>query len=236
MMNDDSPDSLCRRAADDGLTEDVALSLLDRRDLPAEAIESLAHNQGVMKSRKVLRAVVAHPHTPRHISLPRARHLYTFELMQIALAPAVLADLKRMAEEMIVMRMESITSGERLSLAHRSSTRVAGALLGDSEARVREAALENPRLNEAAVIRALQQDGASEALVHAVCRHPKWSLRQDVRIALVRNRHTPPSRALYFANGLPAHNLRDILEHTQLRPEVRTVLERKIGTKRPPSE
>ncbi|MFB3815823.1 MAG: hypothetical protein ACE14L_17105 [Terriglobales bacterium] len=227
-MTDDGLDALCRQAADAALTEDLALSLLERRDLPAEAIECLARNAAVMKGRKVLRAIVAHPHTPRHVSLPRARHLYTFELLQIALAPPVLADVKRMAEEVIVTRLETITVGERLTLARRASTRVAAALLCDREARVRETALENPRLNEAAVIRALQQDDAPEALVHAVCRHPKWSLRRDVQIALVRNSHTPLARAVYFAGTLPVTILRDIVENTQLRPELKVELEREM--------
>jgi hypothetical protein len=223
-MNGESLESLCRMAADAALTEDLALSLLERRDLPGEAIEALARNSGIMKSRKVLRAMVAHPRTPRHVSLPRARHLYTFELMQIALAPPGLADVKRMAEEVIIAKLDTVTTGERLTLARRSSTRVAGALLADREARVREAALENPRLNEAAVIRALQQGGVPE-LVHAVCRHPKWSLRRDIQIALVRNPHTPIARALFLAAGLPPTVLRDIVENTQLRPELRAELE-----------
>jgi len=34
-----------------------------------------------MKSRKVKLALVQHPNTPRHVSIPMLRHLLTFELM-----------------------------------------------------------------------------------------------------------------------------------------------------------
>jgi hypothetical protein len=184
----------------------------------------LSKNAAVMKHRKVIVAVVAHPRTPRHVSLPIARHLYTFELMQIALTPSIAADLKMSIEESLIARMESISSGERLTLAKRGSTRVAAALLGDSEARVMHAALENPYMTEAWIVKALLRDDAPVPLVHAVCRHSKWSLRRDVQIALLRNDKTPLARALAFADNLPSQVLRDVLHHSRLEVNVKTYL------------
>ncbi len=90
-------------------------------------------------------ALVEHPKTPRHISLPLVRQLYTFEVMQVALTPMVPADLKLAADEVLCNRLETISPGEKLTLAHRASGRVAGELLRDGEARVVHAALENPQ-------------------------------------------------------------------------------------------
>ena len=64
-----------------------------------------------MKSRKVRLALAAHPRTPRRIALRLIRELYTFDLMQFSLIPAVAADLKRVADELLVARLASITSG-----------------------------------------------------------------------------------------------------------------------------
>ncbi len=133
-----------------------------------------------MKSRKVQLAVAQHPKTPRHVSLPLLRHLFTFELMQVTLNPVGLADIKKAAEDALLHRLETISLGERVSLALRASGNVAGELLFDSELRVLQAALENPRLTEAGVVKALLSPGASALLVQAVCEHPKWSLRKDV--------------------------------------------------------
>ncbi len=231
LVHEQAPEALCRAAADTRLSEELALALLERRDLPAEALEALARNAAVMKSRKVLRALVAHPRAPRHVSLPRARHLYTFELMQLALSPAVLADVRRMAEELILTRLETITTGERLALARRASLRVTEALLADRDERVMEAALDSPRLNEAAVIAGVQRPGAPEALVKRVCEHRQWSLRRDVQIALLRNPHTPAARAAQFAASLPTLVLRDLAEQAQgsaaVRVEVKMELERR---------
>jgi hypothetical protein len=211
-----SPESLITAASDPALTEDLALVLLKRGDLPAQALDQLSKKGGVMKSRKVNLAVVEHPRTPRHISIPMVRHLFTFDLMQVALAPAVPADIKMVAEESLINRLEKISQGERLSLAHRASGRVAAALLLDPEPRVIHAALENSRLTESAIIKALMRHATPVAFVVAVCHHPKWSPRREVRIALLRNEKTPLTRALEFARSLPAAMVREILHGSRL--------------------
>ena len=224
LIRSQEPEVLRGVAASSRLTEELALSLLARRDLPHQAIVELARNSAVMKHRKVIVAVVAHPRTPRHVSLPITRHLYTFELMQIALTPSIAADLKVTIEESLIARLESISSGERLTLAKRGSTRVAAALLADPDERVMRAALENPYLTEAWIVKPLLQDEAPVQLVHAACRHPKWSLRRDVQIALLRNDKTPLARALAFADNLPSQVLRDVLHNSRLEASVKTYL------------
>ena len=49
-------------AAHGSLTEDLALAMLRRSDLPATAIEALNRNQLVLKHRKVLLQLIQHPH------------------------------------------------------------------------------------------------------------------------------------------------------------------------------
>ncbi len=214
--------------SDPALTEDQALALLKRTNLHAETIERLSKNSGAMKSRKVRLALVEHPKTPRHISLPMVRHLFTFDLMQVALTPATPADIKKTAEESLIRRLEAISEGEKLSLAHRASGQVAGELLLDPQPRVVRAALENPRLTEAHVVRALMRENSLAAFVHAVCDHPKWSLRQDVRVALVRNEDTPLARAREFASTLPAELVREVLNASRMADNVKSHLQREI--------
>ena len=203
-------------AADRSLSEDRALALLKRADLRAEVLARLSKNAGAMKSRKVKRALVRHANTPRHISIPMLRHLFTFELMQVALTPALPADIKRTAEDALLNRLGAISSGERLSLAHRASGRVAAELLCDPEPRVIQAALDNPQLTEAEVIHALMRAHAAVLLVESVCAHAKWQLRRDIRIALLRNENTPLTRMLEFAHSLLISQLREILRSYRL--------------------
>jgi hypothetical protein len=212
------------QATNPGLSEDAALGLLKRPDLPSDVLEALAKNGSVLKQRKVKRALVAHPKTPRHLSLPLVRQLYIFELMQIALTPAVPADVKRAADDVLLHHLETVTAGERLTLAHRGSGRIAEELLLDEDPRVAQGALLNPRLTEASIVRALMRPEVSAALVDAVCRHPQWSLRREVRIALLRNEKTPAARAVEFARMLALPLVREILHSSRLPAGVRSLV------------
>jgi hypothetical protein len=200
------------------LNEDLALALLERRDLPPEALEQLGQDPAALKSRKVCFALAANPRTPRHLALRLLRHFYTADLMHFALRPSVAADLKHFAAEQLVTRLPGVTLGERLTLARRASEKVAAELLLDKESRVARTALENARLTEAAVVKALLRPNAGAAFVEAVCQNPKWSVRREIRVALLRSPHTPLARALEFARNLPPPLLRDVL-HTSRLPE-----------------
>lgn len=212
-------------------TADLALAKLENRDLDSEIIEQISNNSAVMKSPKVRLALAAHPRAPRRVVLRLIRQLYTFDLMQFSLLPAVAADLKRVAEELLVARLASISLGERISLARRSSGRVVAALLLDRESRVWQTALENSRLVESAIITALLRPGPSPAFVKAVCHHSKWSVRPEIRMALLRNEYTPMACALEFARRLPPAQLRDVLHSSRLPESIKAYLRKDLQNK-----
>ena len=215
---------------DTAITEDLALAQLKDPDLSSDAVEQISRNVSVMKSRKVRMAMASHLRTPRRIALRIVRELYTFELMQFALRPGAAADLKRIADELLLSRLPSVTLGERISLARRSSTAVAAGLLLDKEPRVWQLALENPRLTEAAIVKALQRPTGTRAFVEAVSHHAKWSVRHEVQVALLRNAHTSLSKALEFARHIPPRLLRDILHASRLPERIKSQLRKERGS------
>jgi len=214
------------------LNEDLALALLERRDLAPETLERFGHDPAVLKSRKVCVALAGHPRTPRHLALRLLRHFYTGDLMHFALRPSVAADLKHFAAEQLVTRLPSVTLGERMMLARRASETVVAALLLDKERRVAHTALDNARLTEAAVIRAVLRPNAGAVFVEVVCHHPRWSLRREIRMALLRSPHTPLARALEFARNLPPLLLRDVLHTSRLPEKIKDYLRENLKEKR----
>jgi hypothetical protein len=244
---------LLRTAADPALTEDFALALLKRADLPPEVIEQLAKNANALKSRKVKIALASHSKTPRHVSVPLARQFYTFDLMKVALSPTttVPADVKVAVDDILISRLKTVTTGERLTLARRASGRVAAALLldvetigtkiifdaktGARETRVMQAALENPRLTEALVISSVLRPAASAALVDAVAQHAKWSCRREIRAALLRTEHLSLARALEFSHEIPGPLLHELLTASRLPAPIKDQLLRGIPASSPPA-
>lgn len=222
-------DELVAVAAHPSLNEDLALLLLRRRDLSAEVLEALKRNGRTLKNRKVRLALITHQKAPKHVSLPEVRHLFTFELMKVALLPHTPADVKIAAEEVLISRLETISSGERLSLAKQGSGAIASALLLDVEKRIAQAAMDNPRLTEILVIRALQRQCSMQDptphLAPDICRHSKWSQRKEVRAVLLRHPFTPLAQAIIFAKALPAYLVRDVLKKSRLPENVKSYLQ-----------
>jgi hypothetical protein len=193
------------------LSEDQALAALQSANTTPAEIARIARSATAAKSRKVALALVMHARTPRHMSLPLLRRMFTFDLMQVTHTPAVAADVKRLAEEQIVLRLESLSAGEKTSLGRRASGRVAAELLQDADARIISAALENPQLTEALVVQALMKQRASEALFVLAGEHIKWSHRREVQWALLRSEKTPLERARRFARSFSPEYLRENL-------------------------
>jgi hypothetical protein len=244
------------RAADPDLTEDLALALLKRTDLPVEVLEQLAKNVNALKTRKVKIALLNHPHTPRHVSVPLARQFYTFDLMKVALSPIVPADVRVAVDDILISRLNTVTIGERLTLARRASGRVAAALLLNVESmngkfrdekldhkikdakttaretRVMQTALENARLTEALVINSVLRPAAGAALVQAVALHTKWSRRREIRAALLRTEHLSLARALEFSREIPAPLLLEVLASSRLPEQIRDQILREKAVQR----
>ena len=216
-------------ASDPGLTEALALALLRQTAMSAAAIESLAKNRTVASVRKVQRALLLHRHTPRHVWLPLVGHLFTLELVALTLNATVPADVQHACEDAVLARGKTISIGERKALARRSTSRLAEALLRDSDGSVVKAVLNNGRLTEAGVVRTLVRPDSSQVFVDAVCHHTKWSVRREVRLAALRNSKTSLAAALLFAQGFHPPELREILHGSKLRSDIRQALLRSAG-------
>jgi len=191
--------------------EDQAVAFLQRKDLTTDMLSSLARNPEAVKSRKVLLALIAHPCTPRHVSIPLLRRTFVFDLMQVTLTPSIAADIKRAAEDQLLVRLETLSTGEKTTLAKRASGRVAAALLQDEDERVVEPALDNAQLTESFVVQALMKPRAPEVLFELASEHRNWSLRPEVQLALLRSEKTPLSRAQEFASSFSNEVLESVL-------------------------
>jgi ribosomal protein L12E/L44/L45/RPP1/RPP2 len=186
--------------------------LLSRKDLPTEILEEIGRRKSFLKSYAVKKSLLLHPRTPRLIGLRLLKELYLMDLVQFALSPAVSAELKRYAEEQIVGRLPQLPLGQKITLARRGPSRVAGALVAEGHLQVLPVALENPYLTEAQVLKALAREKLQVHVVQGVANHRKWSQSYNVRLALVRNASTPVSVVLAFLPHLTVNDLRLLSE------------------------
>jgi hypothetical protein len=194
------------------LDETKLTLLLSRKDLPSEILEEIGRRKPFLKSYSVKKSLLLHPRTPRLIGLRLLKELYLMDLVQFTLSPAVSAELKRYAEEQIVARLPQMPLGQKITLARRGPSRVAGALVADGHAQVMPIALENPYLTEAQVLKALAREKVPVVVVQALANHRKWSQCYNIRLAIIRSSSTPISIVLGFLPLMTVNDLRILAE------------------------
>jgi hypothetical protein len=210
LLHHHSPDVLLALLDNPALDDTQLCLLLDRKDLPAEILEEVARRKPLLKNYRVKRALAFHPRTPRLASLRLIRELYLMDLVQLTLLPGSSAELKRSAEEQLVARLPQLPLGQKITLARRGTARVAGALLAEGHAQVLSVVLDNGRLTEAQVLKALSRGRLPVGVVKAVAQHRKWSHTYNVRLALVRHPNSTLSTILAYLPELTVSDLREL--------------------------
>jgi hypothetical protein len=195
--------------------------MLERLDLPSSVLSAVAGEGKWTSSEGVRLRLARHPRTPKRFALAAVRQLFLFDLVRLSLLPSAPADIRRVAEEVILTRVPHLPVGEKLTLARRGPSRVAGAILAEGHAQAIKLALVNPFLTEAQVLKVLAKPGVPERVVVAIAHHPKWSCQYNVRVALVRNAHTPAASVQAFLPQLPLGDLRQISKLEGLAPHLK---------------
>ncbi|HYL45647.1 MAG TPA: hypothetical protein VEU52_01335 [Candidatus Limnocylindrales bacterium] len=170
-----------------------------------------------------------HPHTPRRISLSLLRQLFLFDLVRVSLLPSAPAEIRRVAEEIIIARIPHLPVGEKLTLARRGPARVAGALLAEGHAQAVKLALANTFLTESQLLKVLAKAGVPERVVAAISQHAKWSRQYNVRVALARNPRTPVPVVLEILPDLRLGDLKEIGTLDTLSPHSRKYIQQELA-------
>lgn len=127
----------------------------------------------------------------------------------------------------------SLTLGERKALARRPDRRKIDKLLRDPHPDVIRLLLNNPRLTEDDVLVIASKRPSRSDVQAELARHPRWSVRPRVRMALVLNPWTPPEIAVPMVCLLVRNELQLVLEMTDAQAPVR-VAAMEILARRPP--
>jgi hypothetical protein len=172
--------------------------------------------------------LVKHPKTPRRVALTLLRQLYLFDLVKVALAPSTPAEAKRVAEEVMVQRVPQIPIGEKLTLARRGPARVAGAILAEGHPQAMRLAMANPFLTESQVLKVVSNAAVPERVIAAIAQDAKWSVQYNVRVALIRNEHTPVPVVLTFLPELTMRDLKDVAGLEMMPAHVRRYIEKEL--------
>ncbi len=229
LLHDASDETLLALLENPNLEESHLTALLDRLDLPAPVLTAVATEGKWMISEAVRLRVAQHPKTPKRFALAAVRQLFLFDLVRLSLLPSAPADIRRVAEEVILTRVPHLPVGEKLTLARRGPPRVAGAILAEGHRQALKLVLANAFLTESQVLKVLAKPSVPERVVVAIAQHPKWSCRDNVRAALIRNPHTPIPSVLVFLPDLTLRDLKDISRLEGLAPHLTKFIQQELA-------
>jgi hypothetical protein len=203
--------------------------LLERLDLPANVLAAVADAGKWTASEGIRLRLARHPRTPRRIAIALLRQLFLFDLVRVSLLPSAPAEIRRAAEGIILTRVPHLPVGEKLSLARRGPSRIAGALLAEGHPQAVKLALGNAFLTESQLLKVLAKPDVPERVVAAIAEHPKWSCRYNVRLGLLRNAHTPAPLVLAILPDLTIRDLNDVMSLESLAPHMKNYIERELA-------
>jgi hypothetical protein len=196
---------------------DPAVQADRARTASAEELKSLAHET----SEEVLLAILENPHCEEpHVTILLDR----LDLPANVLS-AIAAQNKWVSSEGVRFRLAAHPrTPKRLAIAV-----VRQLYLFDL---VRKIALNNPFLTESQVLKVLAKTAVPERVVAAIAQHPKWAAQYNVRMALVRNPHTPAPAVLAFLPHLTPNDLKEIAGLSDLPPHTLRYIENELKGRR----
>jgi hypothetical protein len=220
LIGSADPQVLLSALDNPALDDSLLHRLLERKDAPAELLGRVARRAEWIRSYPIKLRLARHPHTPRLVALACVRQLFLFDLARVSLLPSALAEVRRVAEDLVINQLSQLPLGQKISLAKQGSARVAAALLVEGLPATFALVLENAHMNETQLTRVISRPGLSARVVNAIARHPRWSNSPHVRIALLRHPLTPLARIMTFLPDIPLADLRDLLQLSTVRPDL----------------
>ncbi len=203
--------------------------MLERLDLSANVLTAIAEKGKWTASEGVRLRLARHPRTPRRLAMTLLRRLYLFDLVRLSLLPSTPAEIRRVAEELMITGVPQLPIGQKLTLARRGPARVVGALLAEGHPQAIKLALANAFLTESQILKVLAKPGVPERVVAAIAQHPRWAIRYNVRVALIRNPHTPIPVVLAFLPNLTLRDLKDLATLEGISLHVRRYIQKELS-------
>lgn len=215
LVHDANEATLLALLENPNFEEPSVIQLLERLDLAPKLLSAVAETGKWASNERIRLRLARHPNTPRRIGLALLRQLFLFDLVSVSLQPSAPAEIRRAAEGIILTRIPHLPVGEKLTLARRGPSRIAGAVLAEGHPQAIKLALGNGFLTESQVLKVLAKPDVPERVVIAIAQHAKWSCQYNVRLGLMRNAHTPVAVVLAM---LPNLSMRDLKEIAKLEP------------------
>ena len=236
MVRDSRPDILINAVCNRNLTEEMAVHIAKRSNVPSEVLGLLAVDVRFKTSYKLKLTICKNPKASLKVILSLLKFLRIFDLGDITKNQNIPVNIRKKIEYILLERAASLPSGIKIALAKRSCVPVILALLEKGDKDVVHSCLESPMLTEENICRVIDKPGVGPVLVRLISSDAKWSLRYRVRYCLARNYHTPMQKVMEFIGGLKTADLRELYSDKALPSSTRPYVYHELKTRNEPLE
>jgi hypothetical protein len=148
-----------RRFLEERALDEPAMIGLLHRAVPVAFLESVAATSPWSERPRVLGAIVLNTKSPRTLAQRLLPYLYWRDLADAAVSPRVEGGVRARAEGLLKDKVVELRLGDKITLARLAPPSVLRLLLRESDPKILDAALLNPRLREADLVPVVQAGG-----------------------------------------------------------------------------
>ncbi len=206
------------------LVEDEALAILDNAFITPAVCQTIAQNPRLTAFYRVRLRLIALRQTPLAHAVKFVHYLFWPDLVRLSIDVTVPAAVRRAIDTILLLKVDKLTLGERITSARRCSAALIKVFLFDPDPKVFASLLTNQRLREDDLLLIASSSRATTEQLALIGSDNKWSYRYAIRKALVMNHATPRAVAAAQLRFLTLKDLR--LIHS--RPDTSVYLRRCI--------
>lgn len=210
FVRSQNPGVVANATLNRNLTEEMAVHIAKKKNTAPETLGFLANDIRFKDSYKLKLALCRNPKTPQKVTLSLLKFLRIFDLGDLTKDQHIPVNIRQKIEYSLLEKLPAMPAGNMIALSKRASSSIVVALMEKGDKKVLKECLDSPVLTEALVFKAINKGDARPVLVKMVAEHPQWSLRYHIRIALIRNYHTPMVQATQFISGLKTTDLKEL--------------------------
>jgi hypothetical protein len=115
-----------------------------------------------------------------------------------------------------------------MTVARRATATVVGEILREGDPSLVEICLASPHLREVAILQFLNGPTATAETISLIARHPRWQMRPNLRLAILRNRRTPEIWFLQFLPAMRTPDLRTLIASKRLAPNQKKLVDEEL--------
>jgi hypothetical protein len=208
------------------LGEEEVLAVIRNAHVTPQLLGKIAQTPRLAGFHSVRVKLVAHRQTPQAHAVKLVHYLYWVDLLSLSVEVQVAAPVRRAIDTQLLIRVEKLSLGEKVTSARRCSQALVKVFLYDPHPRVFESLLVNKRLREDDLLALMASHRATPEQLLLIAGDMKWSYRYAIRKALVMNPATPRAAAASQLKYLSGRDLRSIHDNPSTSVYVKRCIER----------